>query len=54
MKKLSLRILKHYNSRRQVWLFFGKSDTKQLTMGTNVSLFAVTLHRTNCWNFDSF
>ena len=30
------------------------NNTKELTLGTNVSPIAVTFHRTNCWNFDSF
>ena len=28
--------------------FFDNSDTLKLTLGTNISLFAVTFHRTNC------
>jgi hypothetical protein len=46
MKTLSLHVVKHHKPRRHLRLFFGNSGTQELTLGTNVSPFAITLYRT--------
>ena len=54
IKPLNLHISKHHKHNPLLWLFLCNISTEELTLGTGVSLIAVTFHGTNWWDFNSF
>jgi len=54
IKPLNLHISKHHKHNPLLWLFSCNISTEELTLGTRVSLVAVTFHGTNWWDFNSF